>query len=271
MTDNFDINRIVKYLNVFKDELPTLYSWEISDKVFDKLEELNIYTDCYLKKSKLYEKTIYLKFLLFIKLTESKENHNKVQFKNLCKIIINDWGGIKSSKVDNTDYIIDKIYNANLNKNIELPFKRIASSSKILSFLNPQKYVIYDSRITYSLNWILLVQQAGDKYFPMPEGRNSKLQAFDISVLIRLLNVSKYKVADQDHIKRKNFISDVDKEIFINKKNAYTTYNKLILDINKKLWTENSKQKYPFYTEMLLFSLADTKIFNDITNKKYNF
>jgi hypothetical protein len=42
----------------------------------------------------------------------------------------------------------------------------------------------------------------------------------------------------------------------------------LIENINKRLWKDKvERQKMPFYTEMLLFSIADNHIFRDIVQR----
>ncbi|MBU0488780.1 MAG: hypothetical protein KKD31_12605, partial [Bacteroidetes bacterium] len=178
--ENFDVDKIVTYLDKFKSELSNLYSWDINHHVFSKLDELSIDCNGYFNKPNLYENTIDLKMLVSKKLQEFKTFNKRNEFHKLCSLLIRDWGGIRSSKEENTQIIIDNIFDSNEINYSKIPFKRIASSSKILSFLNPEKYVIYDSRISYSLNWIILTQQAGNKFFPIPEGRNSRMRAFDV-------------------------------------------------------------------------------------------
>lgn len=95
----------------------------------------------------------------------------------------------------------------------------------------------------------------------MPQSRNSKLSAIDISTLIRLSRVDNYT----NNLGSKRMISNSDKKVFVEKSKAYTTLCDLILGINENLWQDNRK-KYPFYTEMLLFSIADNIIFYDVLN-----
>ena len=68
-------------------------------------------------------------------------------------------------------------------------YNRIANISKVASYMYPEKYCIYDSRVAYTLNWIILSQNTGNMFFPIPEGRNSKMIAFDMRGLIRLYNM----------------------------------------------------------------------------------
>ena len=136
------------------------------------------------------------------------------------------------------------------------------------SYLYPDRNIIYDSRVAYSLNWIILSENAGQQFFPIPEGRNSKMSAFDLNVLIRLKNISNYQPKNIAHLNHKLYINNADKKLFIHKKDAYFELNNLIKIINEKLWhDENEKKQNLYYTEMLLFSIADREIFMDITSR----
>jgi hypothetical protein len=52
-------------------------------------------------------------------------------------------------------------------------------------------------------------------------------------------------------------------KLFIPEKKAYSVMCDLILELNLELWGEE-KVNAPYYTEMLLFALADRDIFKDI-------
>ena len=179
----------------------------------------------------------------------------------MCLWIIKDWGGILTAKDSNTIELIDDFLTSN-----KPSYKRIASSSKVGSFMYPQKYIIYDSRVAYSLNWIILSQNAGKKFFPIPNGRNSKMMAFDMNVLIRLKNINHYCPDDINRLEKKRFISQNDKDIYISEIDAYNELNKLIKEINSKLWADDRANNL-YYTEMLLFSIADKEIYYDIVKK----
>ena len=147
-------------------------------------------------------------------------------------------------------------------------FKRIASSSKVGAYLFPDRNVIYDSRVAYSLNWIILSENAGQLFFPIPEGRNSKMSAFDLNVLIRLKNITHYQPKSIEHLDHRLYMKNADKKLFINKNEAYSELNNLIKSISEKLWTgDNEKKQNLYYTEMLLFSIADREVFLDITTR----
>jgi hypothetical protein len=263
----YDVNKIVQYLRKYKDNLHNLYTWNAKT---DKLVEFGILTDSEHYKlnnvepyiSRPYEKEIILKKKINQKLLDSHKNDKELFFK-LCLWIIKDWGGIKTAKDKQTKELIETFLSET-----EPSFKRIASSSKVGSYMYPEKNIIYDSRVAYSLNWIILSQNAGNTFFPIPEGRNSKMIAFDMNVLIRLRNVESYKIDNLKNLNRKNFISDTDKKIYIPKNKAYSKLNNLIKKISYKLWENDiEKQKKLFYTEMLLFSIADKEIYKDITDR----
>lgn len=262
MTIKFNIDIFVEYLNQHKDNLPNLYN---RNAKIDKLIELDILTNEKAQKiNKLtpYQKELKLKKIVGKKLGDTYKN-NKDLFYKLCLWLIKDWGGISTSSDKETIKLIDEFLIQ------ERPgFNRIASASKVGAYLLPKKNVIYDSRVAYSINWIILSRKAGNLYFPIPKGRNSKMSAFDLNVLIRLKNISDYNPADIKHLDDKRFIKKIDDKFFINKNNAYYELNKLIKEINQELWEDDpAKKDNLYFTEMLLFSIADREVFMDITKE----
>ncbi len=263
----YDINKIVQYLKKYKDNIHNLYTWNAKT---EKLVDFGILTkeehyelnnvEPYI--SQPFEKEIILKKRVNLKLLDSYTNDKEMFFK-LCLWIIKDWGGIKSAKDEQTKELIEVFLSET-----EPAFKRIASSSKVGSYMYPEKNIIYDSRVAYSLNWIILSENAGDAFFPIPEGRNSKMTAFDMNVLIRLKNIESYKIDSLKEIDKKKFISSTDKNNYITQNKAYTELNKLIKEVSYKLWEgDTEKQKNLYYTEMLLFSIADREVYKDITDR----
>lgn len=260
MTVKFDIDKIVNYLEQYKEALPSLYEWDAS---LDGLIDLDMFTKervFELKKLRPFERQLQVQEAVSKKMRATIST-NPILFDKICLWIIKDWGGIKSAKDKSTLALVKDFLS------MEKPeFNRIASASKVGAFLKPDENVIYDSRVAYSLNWIILSERAGNKYFPMPSGRNSKMMAFDISVLIRLYNISNYQTSDKEELENRLFISNRDKNIFIDKKEAYHELKKLIQQINKKLWQgDTDKENNLFYTEMLLFAIADREVFKEIT------
>jgi hypothetical protein len=260
MKYTFDTEKIVNYLNQFKDNLPKLYTWNAK---IDKLVDLGVITQSELNNlnSKTsYEKEIILKKKVNLKLHEYYKS-NKVLFDNLCLWIIKDWGGILTAKDSDTLELIKEFL-----KSDSPNYKRIASASKVGAYMFPEKYIIYDSRVAYALNWIILSENAGEIFFPIPSGRNSKMTAFEMNVLIRLKNIEHYKPKNILEMDKRLYINQKDKTSYIPEKESYTELNNLIKEISNKLWNEE-KSKMLYYTEMLLFSIADREIFKDITNR----
>lgn len=260
---NFDVSKIVSYLKEYKKDLPNLYTRKINIEklvdldVIDKIKLIN------LNKKTPYNREIDLKKIIENKLNLYKKD-NKLKFNTLCQWIIKDWGRISSAKDKSNQDLIENFWINNEN----ISFERIASSSKLYSFMDPKNYVIYDSRVAFSINWIIFIQNAGDFYFPIPSGRNSKMKAFDMNVLIRLKYINKYKTKKicDIHNNSDNNLKSIDDTIFIQKNKSYMELNDLIKKINSELW-DDKRKKNLFFTEMLLFSIADSEVFNDIIEK----
>jgi len=262
MAINFDIDKFVKHLEKYKSELPTLYNWNAK---IERLVELETLTESQVKEINAlsrYEKELRLKKIVGQKLNQTLKT-NKNLFDKICLWVIKDWGGILTAKDNDTINLI-----ADFLERDKPDFYRIASSSKVGSYLSPDKNIIYDSRVAYSINWIILSEDAGQQYFPIPEGRNSKMSAFDLNVLIRLKNISVYQTPDIKHLDHKLFIRNSDNKLFINRKEAYFELNRLVKQINQKLWAgDKEKEENLYYTEMLLFAIADREVFMDITKR----
>lgn len=262
MTIKFDINKFVGYLNKYKNDLPILYNWNAN---IDRLVELQTLTEkqvIEINALTAYEKELQLKKIVGQKLNTTLKS-NPDLFDKLCLWVIKEWGGITTASDTDTLNIIKDFL-----KQEKPSFRRIASSSKVGAYLYPDRNVIYDSRVAYSLNWIILSNNAGQRYFPIPEGRNSKMSAFDLNVLIRLKNISLYKPTDIRQLDQRFFVKNLDEELFINKNDAYFELNNLVKQINQKLWKgDKEKEQNLYFTEMLLFSIADREVFMDITTK----
>jgi hypothetical protein len=262
----FDTNKIANFLKDYESNID-LYSW--GERLnLNGLYHLNVISANRVKelnsKSAL-ERDILLKSLLASPMNESFKT-DKDLFNKICDWIIKEWGGIKSETNSKTQIAISEFIENKTSG--ELSFNRISSVSKVISFMYPEKHIIYDSRVSTSLNWILLSTEAAKKFFPVPEGRNSKLAAFDIETIIRLRHKEVFFTDNIELLKNKKFISKKNGSIFFEKSKAYGIMRDLIEKINKQLWTNKvERQKMPFYTEMLLFSLADNHIFRDIIKR----
>ncbi|WP_052444510.1 hypothetical protein [Flammeovirga sp. OC4] len=251
----YEIATIVEALQPYKEELASLYSWK-SD--LSRLVELQVISTSELDELlqlPIFEKEIRVKKIVHDAL-HSFYQQDKEKFEELSMWLIVNWGGIRAANREDTLPIV-----YNFIEKGEKPFSRIASYSKVASFMYPEECIIYDARVAYTLNWILLSREASTQFFPMPLGRNSKMNAFDIEVLLRLKHKERYQI-DSPLAMEKQFIANRDKQLYIPKDEAYPKMNQLIKAIHLELWQDGRKELY--YTEMLLFSMADTFVTKEI-------
>lgn len=169
--------------------------------------------------------------------------------------IINVWGGIRSFKNNETNKAkIDSFKKMLTSNKLNLDsFNTISSLSKIASFINPEKFVIYDSRVIYTLNWLILTCENNQSfkvpYFPIPSGRNKIISDFDINTILNLIHLKEYKL---------------NKSIYRPYKNAYFEYCDFVKSATKIIFGEHTK---PYELELLLFSIADNEVFEEIQSK----
>lgn len=256
MTYNFDAEKIAGYLAPYKGQLDTLYQWRVGTKAIDKLKKI-IPGESYNQTDVPFQNELSIKRNIFEAFLKYSDDYSCEPSIALANWVIRDWGGIYSGDVSANNVLMQ------LRSGLPTSFDRISSKSKVLSFRFPDNNIIYDSRVAYVLNWIILSRNAGNKYFPIPEGRNTRMIAFDLNVLIRLKNIDFYK-NDDDTFER-SFIKKRDEKLFLNKDEAYGILVELIRDVHSILWQGMEDRKELYYTEMLLFSIADTKVYKDIT------
>lgn len=154
------------------------------------------------------------------------------------KVILN-WGGIRSfNKYDIIPQSITKIEKGIVDFDT---YSRISSMSKIFSFYKPSQYFILDSRVSLVINTILIKNKIKNNFIHFPPYR-----AAGNSVKIGL---EKYKSMPTQ---------------FSNMGETYIAYNKLILDVFKKIGKlPNGYINKPEIVEMVLFTMVDS-----ISNKK---
>ena len=159
--------------------------------------------------------------------------------------IIRDWGGIKGfRKNPENDALLkqlpDFLADGKLPKEV---FERISSFSKVASFLNPKLYAIYDSRVIFSLNWLIFKNYGNSKkLFPQPVGRNTHLAKYHLDTVFELSG----------------------KEVkYHDREDAYHEYCLLMRHFSQVLFQDADK---PYETEMLLFQIAPDVIIEDMKN-----
>jgi hypothetical protein len=115
-----------------------------------------------------YEKNIGLK--------ENSQNIWRDGVKlDIANWAISDWGGIRGNRPKTIQSYVDAINDGNHPNGIS----GVASYSKILSFMDPKKYAIYDARVAISLNAIQMLcgEKSGLIFCYLP-GRNTALTRF---------------------------------------------------------------------------------------------
>lgn len=215
--------------------------FDITDEIFNFSEK-----EVLSKGINSFEKNILLKQILHKKYNENKSN-NDLDF-----WVINSWGGIRGfKKTEQNITKLNKFKHQILTNKLTLDtFSTISSLSKVASFINPNEFVIYDSRVIYSLNWLILTSENQEnfnvKYFPIPTGRNKIISDFDMNTILNLSHLTEY---------------ESNKKIFYNHQEAYHRYCDFIKQNHLTICGINSK---PFELELLLFTLADKEIFEEI-------
>jgi hypothetical protein len=192
-----------------------------------------------------FERTKKLKELIKLR---AKGNYKNI---SLNYWIINNWGGIKSFKRNEKNTFKIGTFEKQLHKKklTKDTFGTISSLSKIASFIDPDNFSIYDSKVIYALNWLILTTENKLNFFPMPIGRNKTLVDFDLSTIIHLIHLKKYEKEEQ---------------IFINYQDAYFEYCDLLKNLSKEIYGQDSK---PYELELLLFTISDKEIFDELKLK----
>lgn len=242
------MENVINKLRIFQREIKLDerfdFNFNTSDSIFSSIEtkELSVFDNP-------YEQNVKLKWILCEKYKKSIDQ-NSLDF-----WIINDWGGIRGFKPNLRN--IEKIQTFKkqlLKSKLSLDcFSTISSLSKIASFIDPDNFVIYDSRVIYTLNWLILTceNQNGykKKYFPMPSGRNKIISDFDMNTIVNISHISEYTNGTN---------------IYFTQQNAYFEFCDFIKKNTKLIFGENSK---PYELEMLLFTIADKEIFKELKDK----
>jgi hypothetical protein len=202
----------LEYLNETND----WYTW--------KIDESKIPIDIKLPKGNQYLKNISLK----------EELHKAWKFESdtkmkgeIIKYYIKDWGGI----IRNSDDSMNDYMYSSPDSLIEHGKKGIASWSKALVIHNPEKYAIFDARVSISLNCLQEVYDIKNKVlYPKLGSRNKTI-------------VEGQKIIKQ--ISKQDNWHKVSKSVF------YSDYLKLLRNV------ANSRNNSIATVEMLLFAKAE--------------
>lgn len=238
---------VANYLRSYAELLPDLYNWNPDEKIL--LDRFGIdVSSC----KTVLDKNVLLKKELTGIVQDNGTKENKI---NIANYIIKEWGGIR--RFGRAEEVVTRFQDIEFSRNlpdIQFDFQGISSWSKYLSIIAPDWACIYDARVAYSLNVINYISGSKHPIFPVPSGRNSKINLLDIESLLLVAKIKEPGTGSPKNIKRKHFIGE-DK--------AYNIYIKLIRDVHGELWESTEPVQY---TEMLLFAIADNYAYNDLLN-----
>lgn len=201
------------------------------------------------------------------------ENADQAKTVNLAQWIVREWGGISiGNNLGECVLNAEKAYLASEPDEIgNYNFDRIASWSKFLAFKYPDNCAIYDARVIYSLNWLLLTNGA-KVFFPVLEGRNSVMGLLDykLRLLLSHPDISKESIKaalEARQGSKTHFLSSLEKKVFLGKSAAFSNYCNLLKQIAKKLYPDPEDKHGLTKVEMMLFSIADRDIAQEVLEK----
>jgi hypothetical protein len=260
------VDKLVNYIKSYASDksLSKIYQWSI-DKAIKKLVLLDVNSSTSFNG---VNSPFVKSFILRDRVREIlKETINEEIKKQYIELIVSDWGGISTGNINNL---------LNAIENNSYKFDGIASRSKYYSFNDPENYAIYDARVIYSLNWLLLKYNS-NTFFPDPSGRNTLMNPLDytMDILVKHIEVETIRneiVTDID--KRNNnpnaksrAITNLQNGHYIKKNAAYLCYCELLKRLANKLYGDPVHALTK--TEMILFAIADKDIALDVFDHKY--
>lgn len=229
---NIDTEKIAEILNKL------LELKGIEDRCTTKVPELPAFCEELNREIKneenLFKKNILLKKKLKECFNSPDFEQNKIE---LINYIVKTWGGIQGLRKEETYEEIEKdIASAKqVDMNISGRNTCISSRSKVLSFLDPEKYVICDSRVIFSLNWLLFITRTEGQFvqFSKLEPRNKTCKAYSLSYLLE----KNSQPAEE--------------------KTQYRDFIEVIKALTDELKKKQGNAWEIYRTEMLLFQIAD--------------
>lgn len=211
------VDKIVELAHQYLTETNDWYSWKTINAAY-------LPAGVTLGIGNQYLQNIELKRQLHQLLKKDSTEENKLK---VIKYYIGTWGGVRSNKAT-TLWLYASSHPETL---ISLGRKGVASWSKALCIYDPDRYAIFDARVSLSLNLLQLNEVNNPEFFPALLGQN------------RLINAATQR-AKQLAISR-NWIIIPDQGFYLKYLSVLTEASKIT--------------GAPIYTlEMLLFSLAPT-------------
>jgi hypothetical protein len=150
-------------LDTTLDENNDWYKWR-------EIDETLLPPGIILPKGNQYIKNVMLKKELNKKWQNASDHEER---KQLTKYYIETWGGIHSNSEDTLDTYVRSSPDVIISRGSQ----GIASWSKALCVKNPNKYAIFDARVSASLNSLQLVNKVNDVVlFPVLTSRNKTIE-----------------------------------------------------------------------------------------------
>jgi hypothetical protein len=206
-----------------KYKIEEIYDYKINHEIYRENGLFSIEEQNKLEKSSsIFEENSLLKDIVSKKI---KLGNNKIRCYNW---VVKKWGGIPKFKKP-IEFINDFFEELNSGIMGYKYYSIISSLSKIAAFKSPEDFFIYDSRVAFTLNWLLIKSKKETLHFFIPKSRNK--------FIIENLN---------------DFTSLFNGE-YLDKNVTYTIYNKLI----KKIYQSKLKFDKVFCVEMFLWGLFE--------------
>ncbi len=158
------VESLYKYILGNLNDENDWYNWR-------KINEAKIPQGISLPKGNQYIKNVALKMKLNEKFKNNDSREIRYELLHYYMVI---WGGIKSNSEESLNRYVDSTPEELVNNGVS----GIASWSKALCVHNPEKYAIYDARVSISLNALQVINNVDDKkLFPLLPSQNKLISA----------------------------------------------------------------------------------------------
>lgn len=194
-----------KFQKELVEDLKGYYTWDFNEETLHKFNVSSACIDNIPHKDKndnnyraiIPEKTIIIKSIL------KEELKKGLSYLDFASWIVNDWGNIKRFVAKNNEDKLNQLRDNIIQQNNEdytdiIEWEGISSYSKVASFLNEEKFAVYDSRVAFTLNWLIFTNKLHEKdggsmkFFRQPDGRNSDIERHNQETIFNLAYKEKF-------------------------------------------------------------------------------
>lgn len=195
------------------------------------------------KGMSLYQTNLAFRAQVSKMLKESNKSEQELWYRR----IIQDWGGIKSFK--DLAWVSTFLKELDMGKLSWKSSNRISSLSKVAAFTNPEKYGVYDARVSLALNWLLYLETDHEGPFFKDLSKRSRNT--------KIIPPIKW---DRTHTRSGSEI------IYMSNSTFYFTYNALLRALANLLGPDDDRSFER--VEMTLFSIPETDYRKEILSHK---